>query len=114
MDRFIQIYFALAIGYNLASLVRIDWRGNPLGPTEPVPAIALLLTFYLTYAAQPLIDPMFWHALMLIFIALIGRFGVVAHLVGCNAQDYSSPLARAAAVSINAYGIVALLMVLLV
>ena len=114
MGRFIQTYFALAIGYNLASLVRIDWRGKPLAPTEPVPAIALLMTFYLTYAAQPLIDPVFWHALMLIFIAQVGRFGVVAHLVGCNAQDYSSPLARTAAVAINAYGIAVLLMVLLV
>ena len=114
MDRFIQIYFALAIGYNLASLVRIDWRGKPLAPTEPVPAIALLVTVYLTYAAQPLIDAVFWHALMLIFIALIGRFGVAAHLVGCHAQDYSSPLARAAAAAINAYGIAVLLVALLV
>lgn len=114
MDKFIQIYFALAIGYNLASLVRIDWRGTPLAPTEPVPAVALLATVYLTYAAQPLIDPVFWHALMLVFIALIGRFGVVAHLVGCNAQDYSSPLARAAAVAVNAYGIAVLLMALFV
>ena len=114
MGRFTQIYFALAIGYNLASLVRIEWRGKPLAPTEPLPAIALLVTFYLTYVAQPLIDPVFWHTLMLIFIALIGRFGVVAHLVDGNAQDYSSPLARTAAVAINAYGIAVLLTALLV
>ncbi len=65
----------------------------------------MLVTFYLSYAAQPLLDPIFQQALMLMFIALIARFGVVAHLVGHNEQDYSSPLARATAIAINAYGI---------
>lgn len=112
MEASVHAYFALAIGYNLASLVRADWRGKRLAPTDPVPAITLMAAFYLSYAARPLLDPIAWHTLILIFLALIARFGVVAHLAGYDAPGYSSTLARMAAAAINAYGVLVFLVAL--
>lgn len=112
MEAFVHAYFALAIGYNLASLVRADWRGKGLAPTDPVPAITLMVAFYLSYAARPLLDPIAWHTLILIFTALIARFGVVTHLVGYDRQGYASTLARMAAAAINAFGVLVFLAVL--
>ena len=112
MEAFVHAYFALAIGYNLASLISVDWRGKRLAPTDPVPAITLMVAFYLGYAARPLLDPMAWHILILTFVALIARFGVVAHLVGYDKQGYSSTLARTMAAAINAYGVLVFLVAL--
>ena len=106
------LYFILAIGYNVASLARRDMNKGALAPTEPVQAIVMMSLLYVIYASEPVLGRIAWTALVAVFVLLIARFGIYRHLVGYSPTDYSSRFAWATAIAINAYGVVALCLAL--
>ena len=102
------LYFILAIGYNVVSLVRRDMNRPPLAPTEPVQAIVMMSLLYVIYASGSVLGRIAWTALIAVFVLLIARFGIYRHLVGYTPDDYSSLIAWATAIAINAYGVLVL------
>ena len=106
------LYFTLAIGYNIASLARMDMNKAALAPTEPVQAIVIMSLLYVIYASGPVLGRTAWTALVAVFVLLIARFGIYRHLVGYTPADYSSRIAWAAAIAINAYGVLVLCLAL--
>ena len=106
------LYFILAIGYNVVSLVRRDMNRPALAPTEPVQAIVMMALLYVIYASEPVLGRTAWTALIVVFVSLIARFGIYRHLVRYTSDDYSSRIAWVAAITINAYGVLALCLAL--
>lgn len=106
------LYFILAIGYNVMSLVRRDMNRPVLAPTEPVQAIVMMSLLYVIYASEPVLDRIPWTALVAVFVSLIARFGIYRHLVGYSPTEYSSRIAWAMAIGINAYGVCVLCLAL--
>ena len=106
------LYFILAIGYNVASLARMDMNKGPLSPTEPVQAIVMMSLLYVIYASGPVLGRIAWTALVAVFVLLIVRFGIYRHLAGYTPTDYSSRIAWATAIAINAYGVLVLCLAL--
>ena len=107
------VYFILAIGYNLASLILADCGNSPLAPTEPVQAIQMMIVLYLVYAAADLLDTNARNALLAVFIFLIARFGIYRHLAGYDSSQYASRFAWVTAIGINMYGVCVLCLTLL-
>lgn len=106
------LYFILAIGYNVVSLVRRDMNRPALAPTEPVQAIVMMSLLYVICASEPVLGRTAWTALIAVFVLLIARFGIYRHLVGYTPDDYSSRIAWATAIAINAYGVFVLCLAL--
>ena len=99
------VYFVLAIGYNLISLVLIDLQRQPLAPTEPVQAILMMAVLCLIHSAREVLGTVAWTALIAVFLLLIVRFGIYRHAVGYRDEAYASRSAWAAAIGINVYGV---------
>lgn len=108
------IYFVLAIGYNLISLVLTDLQRQPLAPTEPVQAILMMTLLCLVHSAGELLGTVARTGLLTVFLLLIVRFGVYRHLVGYSDEDYSSRIAWASAIAVNAYGVCVLFLNLVI
>ena len=106
------LYFILAIGYNVASLARMDMNKGALSPTEPIQAIVMMSLLYVIYASEPVLGRIAWTALVAVFVLLITRFGIYRHLAGYSPADYSSRIAWATAIAINAYGVLVLCLAL--
>ena len=106
------LYFILAIGYNIVSLVRTDMNRPALAPTEPVQAIVMMSLLYVIYASEPVLGRTAWTALIVMFVSLIARFGIYRHLVGYTPENYSSRIAWTTAIAINAYGVFVLCLAL--
>ena len=109
----VNAYFVLAIGYNLLSLVWMDWRGRPLAPTQPLQATVIMVLLYVVYAAKEVLGSTAWVLLISIFLFFILRFGIYQHLVSYSPDDYASRAAWAVAIIINVYGILALFLAVL-
>ncbi|WP_138380410.1 hypothetical protein [Luteithermobacter gelatinilyticus] len=108
LEQSVNLYFILAIGYNVLSLILNDLRGRTLAPTEPVQAIVMMTVLYVVYTAQEGLGEMAWGVLIIVFLLLILRFGIYRHAVGYNDQDYASRTAWAAAIVINIFGVIVL------
>ena len=113
LNNAVDAYFVLAIGYNLLSLVWMDWRGRPLAPTQPVQAIVTMVLLYVVYTAREVLGSSAWALLMGVFLLLIVRFGIYQHLTSYSPDDYASRTAWAAAIVVNAYGVTILLLAVL-
>lgn len=100
-----EIYFALAIGYNLVSLLRADILERPLAATDPVFGILVMSVFYLIWSAPNVLNTLAWHALVFLYLFLILRFGVIKHLKSYSADGYSSRLSWLCAIAINVFGV---------
>ena len=109
----VALYFVLAIGYNLVSVALGEANRSPLAPTEPVPAITMMALLYVIYAAEDLLGPVAWSALLAVFLVLIARFGIYRHLVGYSTTGYASRTAWALAIGINVYGVTVLCVTIL-
>ena len=107
------LYFILAIGYNVASLVSRDMNRAPLAPTDPVQAIVMMSLLYVVYATEEVLGSVAWTALIAVFLMLIVRFGIYRHLVGYSPAAYASRTAWVAAIGINVYGVCVLCLALL-
>lgn len=108
LTNLINLYFILAIGYNVVSLVRMDLRGQGLAPTEPGQAIVMMALVYVIHASLLMLGLTPWALLMAVFIALIIRFGIFRHVFGYSSEVYSSRAAWVAAIGINIFGVTVL------
>ena len=105
MNYAVNGYFALAILYNVLSLILNDLKGRILTPTEPVSAIMMMTLFYLVYAGGAVLDPLARTALLILFLLLVLRFGIYRHLAGYDDEQYYSRCAWATAIGINVFGV---------
>ena len=71
LEQSVNLYFILAIGYNVLSLILNDLRGRTLAPTEPVQAIVMMTVLYVVYTAQEGLGEMAWGVLIIVFLLLI-------------------------------------------
>ena len=110
MNYAVNAYFALAILYNVLSLILNDLKGRMLTPTEPVSAIMMMTLFYLVYAGGAVLDPAARNALLILFLLLVLRFGIYRHLAGYDDKQYYSRCAWATAIGINAFGVCVLIL----
>ncbi|MFC7051051.1 hypothetical protein [Emcibacter nanhaiensis] len=100
-----ELYFVLAVGYNIVSQVRSDLLRRPLAATDPVFGILVMSVFYLIWSSGDILIPSVWNAFVILYLLLILRFGVIKHLLTYSAEVYSSRLAWFSAISINIFGV---------
>ncbi len=104
-------YFAVALVYNVLSLMWFDIFGRSFTATDPVnglQTISLVYLLFLLRDAVPLPASIF---LLSIWLLLIARFGIYEHLWKYNGELYLSRATWAAAIAINLIGVLALVMV---
>lgn len=107
-DQLVNLYFILAIGYNLLSIARTDWKGKSFAPTDPMAGITLMCILYLVYALEAVIPNTARLLILIALLALVVRFGIVRHLLRFDPAEYTSSLARYSAALINILGVVAI------
>lgn len=107
-DQLVNLYFILAIGYNLLSIARADLKGSGLAPTDPMAGITLMCLLYLLYSLDTVLPETSRQLLILSLLALVVRFGIVRHLFSTDLSEYSSSVARYGAALINILGVVAI------
>ena len=100
----VNFYFVLAIGYNLLSIVFMDITGKGLAPTEPTNAIVMMSVIFLIYSATTMLEPFARIMLMVIFLLLILRYGIVGHMLSYSNEVYYSKLSWCSAIAINIFG----------
>lgn len=101
----VYLYFAAAIGYNIASILCKDFMGKALAPTDPSAAVSLLSALILVYFGEASLAPTLRALLMLCFIFLILRFGIVRHYLNFSHEQYLSRTSWFLAIAINVYGV---------
>ena len=109
----VNAYFAMAVGYNILSLVWKDWKDSQLSPTQPIQAIVTMVLLYVVYAAKEVLGGTAWTLLIGVFLLLILRFGIYQHLANYSPDDYASRAAWAIAIAVNAYGVLVLFLAVL-
>lgn len=108
LETLAYIYFALAIGYNLLSIGFKELTGNALAPTDPTNAIVMMSVLFLIYSATPILDPIARTLLMIVFLLLILRYGIIGHVMSYSNDAYYSRLSWYSAIIINIFGILVL------
>lgn len=98
-------YFALAIGYNLASIGVKELTGKALAPTDPMNAIVMMSVLFLIYSATTILDTIARTLLMSVFLILIIRYGIFAHVMSYSSDVYHSRLSWCSAIVINIFGV---------
>ena len=68
---------------------------------------------YLIYSAKTMLGATAWTLLTGVFLLLITRFGIYRHWVNYDTEDYASRTAWIAAIAINVYGVLVILLALL-
>ena len=79
-DQLVHLYFFLAVGYNLLSTVRADWKGMSFAPTDPMAGMSLMCMLYLIYSLDAVLPQTPRLLFLLSLLALVVRFGIVRHL----------------------------------
>ena len=101
----VNLYFILAIGYNIVSLIIREINGKTLAPTEPRGAITTMTLLYLVFMSHSILGPVARTALLGLFTLMILRFGVIQHLLNYQPDDYLNRAAWASAIGINLFGV---------
>lgn len=107
-DQLVNLYFILAIGYNLLSIVRTDLKGSSFAPTDPMAGITLMCMLYLIYSLDTVLPGTPRLLLLVVLLSLVVRFGIIRHLFSTELTEYSSTAARYSAALINILGVVAI------
>jgi len=105
LTKLIYIYFVLAIGYNLLSIVITDVTGRGLGPTEPMSGVLTITMLLVIYSGTALLEPIVRISLMLVFLLLVVRFGIVRHCLAYSDELYFSRASWFSAIAINMFGV---------
>ncbi len=104
-----SIYIVLAVGYNLVSLLLVEVAGKRAAPTDPVVGVMMMSIIYLTYATGSQVSKPIYLFLLISFVLLIFRFGIIAHIWAADRSLYFSEFARYSAFGINIFGVAILL-----
>ncbi len=104
----VHCYFLAALAYNVASQVLHDMAGRKLAPTDPVFGILFISLVYLVYLLKPYLPLYPFTLLILVFLAMILRFGVIQHLLNYSPHTYHSRLSWSLAILINVFGCIVL------
>lgn len=107
------VYIALAIGYNLLSLVWKELSGKAFAPTDPVSGITIVAAVYCCYLLLDTMPLVTAAVLLITFIVLIGRFGIWQHATHFDSTTYLSRGTWGLAMAINVFGVGVLILVLL-
>lgn len=113
LEALVYLYFFLAIAYNVASIAFKDVTGRALAPTDPILAIVMLSAFFLIYAASSALHDVARTLLILVYLGLISRFGIVAHWKSYSDDRYYSRFWWVVAITINIFGVIVIAMTLL-
>ena len=105
----LNIYIILAIGYNLVSQILDDLKGKKLAPTDPTNGTLIIASIYLWFTLAPSHSIGVFLIGAATFIYLIGRFGILKHLMGFAPDIYHSRISWLAAMGINIFGLLVLL-----
>lgn len=103
---FMGIYIALAVTYNLLSLLWIQITGRGFASTDPSDGITKMTVLYLTFLMADKMSALAAITIMVSFFILIGRYGIIQHLLNYNKDDYLSRLTWISAIGINVFGLV--------
>jgi len=107
-DTFVHAYVVMAIAYNVMSMMSADFHNRPLAPTDPLIGTIFITTIFLVYSADTILSPMSRSLLLLVYLGLITRFGVIRHLFLEDQANYTSTTARLSAAGINIFGVLAI------
>lgn len=102
----LHAYFVVALLYNVFSQIWLDAFKRPWAPTDPKTGIMTVSVVYLTFLLETTIGRASQIFLLILFTALILRFGVVHHIMNYKPSDYLSRLTWLLAIGINIYGVV--------
>ncbi|MGV6825987.1 MAG: hypothetical protein ACWA5Q_03325 [bacterium] len=106
----ISIYFSLAVGYNVVSLMVHAKTGRKLTSNEPEASISMMALVFIVFALpiESASVECVRVGLLSIFTYLIFMNGIVKHLVNFDDHDYFSHTARISGALINIYGVLLL------
>lgn len=99
------LYIALAIGYNLMSIVWKDVTGKAFAPTDPITGITIMAGLYACYLLLDQIPNATAFVILLAFIVLIARYGIWQHATNFDSKTYLSRATWLLAMTVNVFGV---------
>ncbi len=108
----VSAYIALAIGYNLVSMLLEQITGRRAANTDPMTGLLFVTVLYLTVAVGPALSKGLYLFTLSVFTVLVLLVGVIKHLLNYSESAYYSRFTWAAAILINVFGCVALVIVI--
>lgn len=105
LDSLVHAYFALAISFNIVSLIMRDTLDKTLTSTDPVTGTTIMSAYYamfLLHGSMPVVPKLI---IVLAFLYSITTAGILKHIRNFSPENYYSRLSWFSAIAINAFGV---------